>query len=331
MNELQGLGWSPRWVSHLGCLKGCLDHLGVETSDGWLYGATGHAFVINIHNALCPSGPTAWKSEPIHRLGRNLGYTPHLVFGFKQEDSFRAKQQLAWGSVRSAIDEGVPCFGWELDIPEYYVVYGYNGAGYLYRGPGCDGGAGPKPWPSLGDSGIGVLEVYVIRPHAAADDTALVRDALRFAAQFGRDPSPWTLDGYAGGLGAYDACIAALESGSADGFGTAYNGAAWSECRTNAVGFLAEARKKVSGAGSSAFPAAQDSYGAVAESLKAVALEFPFVHSAGGECEDAMKANILDSARRERAIAALRAARAAEEAGLQALRAIVEALERASQ
>lgn len=46
---LQDLGWKPRWVNHLGCLKGCLDHIGVEASDGWLYGVTGHAFVLNMH------------------------------------------------------------------------------------------------------------------------------------------------------------------------------------------------------------------------------------------------------------------------------------------
>jgi hypothetical protein len=30
--EIEGLRWVPRWVSHLGCVKGCLDYLGVGVS-----------------------------------------------------------------------------------------------------------------------------------------------------------------------------------------------------------------------------------------------------------------------------------------------------------
>lgn len=36
MKALKSLKWSPKWVSHLGCIKGCLDYLGVEITDAWL-------------------------------------------------------------------------------------------------------------------------------------------------------------------------------------------------------------------------------------------------------------------------------------------------------
>ena len=48
MKKLEHLRWKPHWVTHLGCIKGCLNYLGIEVSDAWLYGGTGHAFVINI-------------------------------------------------------------------------------------------------------------------------------------------------------------------------------------------------------------------------------------------------------------------------------------------
>lgn len=31
------------------------------------------------------------------------------------------------------IDEGLTCYGWELDIPEFYVVYGYDNKGYYFE------------------------------------------------------------------------------------------------------------------------------------------------------------------------------------------------------
>ncbi len=46
--HLENLRWNPRMVSHLGCIKGCLDYLGMDITDAWLFGGTGHAFIINI-------------------------------------------------------------------------------------------------------------------------------------------------------------------------------------------------------------------------------------------------------------------------------------------
>ncbi len=46
--KLENLRWRPRYTSHLGCIKGCLNYLNLDVSDAWLFGATGHAFVINI-------------------------------------------------------------------------------------------------------------------------------------------------------------------------------------------------------------------------------------------------------------------------------------------
>jgi hypothetical protein len=46
--KLEYLKWQPKWISNLGCIKGCLDYLKLDVSDGWLYGATGHAFAFNL-------------------------------------------------------------------------------------------------------------------------------------------------------------------------------------------------------------------------------------------------------------------------------------------
>jgi hypothetical protein len=72
---LEGLKSTPAWVTHLGCQKGCLDYLGSDASMPWLYGATGHAFVINMHDVVCPSSPTARHTEPLLMdLSLNIGY-----------------------------------------------------------------------------------------------------------------------------------------------------------------------------------------------------------------------------------------------------------------
>lgn len=50
--KLDNLKWRPRWISHLGSIKRCLEYLNLDVSDGWLYDSTGHAFIINIHDVV---------------------------------------------------------------------------------------------------------------------------------------------------------------------------------------------------------------------------------------------------------------------------------------
>jgi hypothetical protein len=164
------LRWKPLWVSHMGCIKGCIDYLGLDISTVWLFGATGHAFILNIHESVCPSGPTAWHTEALFRLGQNIGYNIFGVMSKKTDHDFKEKQELAWRHISSGIEKGFPCYGWELEIAEYYVIYGYDDVGFYYSGPQCETGKGPKPWQEMGVSKIGSLEMYSVRPGSPSDD-----------------------------------------------------------------------------------------------------------------------------------------------------------------
>jgi hypothetical protein len=326
MKKLENCRWAPRWVSHLGCIKGCLDYLGLEVSDAWLYGGTGHAFVINLHEGVCPSGPTAWRTVRLFQLGANLGYRIDGVFGFKRQDDFAAVQERAWQHARQAIDRGWPCYGWELEIPEFYVVYGYEGgakesaAGYYYSGPGCDEGKGPKPWRELGDTGIGVVELYSVSPGAAADDATTVKEALTFALQHAANPAEWIFEHYRAGLEGFDNWIHALQAGQASDIGTRYNAGVWLECRRNAVGFLEEARQRLAGRADAPLGEALAHYRVVAVSLARVAELYPWTYEASGE------AVLPVNGQSRAAVEALQAAKGAEAAGLEALDKIVQAL-----
>jgi hypothetical protein len=326
MKKLENCQWRPRWVAHLGCIKGCLEYLGVDVSDAWLYGGTGHAFVINLHEQVCPSGPTAWRTVKLFELGVNLGYRLDGVFGFKGQEGFSALQKRAWEHARQAIDQGRPCYGWELEIPEFYVVYGYddgdgdNVAGYYYSGPGCDEGKGPKPWQELGDTGIGVLELYSVWPGEVADDATTVKQALTFALEHAANPEEWIFEHYRAGPAGFDNWIGALQEGVASDMGVRYNTGVWLECRKNAVGFLEEAKRRLPGRADELFDKALAHYKAVAESLGKVAEVYPWTYEASDE--DVLPVDDKSRA----AIEALAAAKGAEADGLQTLAKIVQAL-----
>jgi hypothetical protein len=139
MKKIENLRWNPMWVSHLGCIKGCLEYLNLDVSEGWLFGATGHAFILNVAEDVSPAGPTAWNTEMLFRLGRNVGYTVEGVQGRESQPDFAERRKRAWENTNKAIDEGLPCYGWELGpVREYYVVYGYDDKGYYHSGAGSE-------------------------------------------------------------------------------------------------------------------------------------------------------------------------------------------------
>jgi len=254
----------------------------------------------------------------LFKLGENIGYTIDRVVAHKSEGDFADKLKTARENTRQAIDQDLPCYGWELEIPEYYVVYGYDDKGYYYSGPLCDSGKGPKPWQEVGNSEIGVLEMYTVKPGQAADDRTTIKEALEFAVEHARSPGKWVFPKYETGLDGYDNWINVLEAGAADGHGMAYNTAVWSECRIYAVQFLLEAKKRLDDSRyNTLFEETARQYEVVYGHLLKVAKLFPFPPK-GDE--------ISSERRRKKAVKLLKKARKAEESGLNSLAKIAKEL-----
>ena len=254
----------------------------------------------------------------LFRLGENVGYKIDGVVSYKLDDDFAAKRQMAWETVKQAIDQDLPCYGWEMDIPEYYVVHGYDDVGYHYSGPMCESGTGAKPWESMADTGIGMLEMYVVRQGKCADDAVTVREALEFALEHATSPPKWIFGENKAGLAGFDSWIGALERGILNTNGASYNAACWCECRGFGAQFLREARGRLNGTAGPLLDEAAGHYGDVHARLQQVCELFPFTPPKEDE--------VVDRSRCQEAVAYLRAARKSEEAGLETLERIVAAL-----
>lgn len=322
MKRLSNQRWVPRWVSQLGCLKSCCDYLDLEISDGWLYGGTGYAFVLNMHEAACPSSLTAWRTQPLIALTSNLGIAVEGVTGSSDpapDAPGDGLQRQAWDHARAAIDAGYPCYAWELRIPEYYLIAGYDQTGYYFTGPLCPDGGGPKPWQELGRTAIGVVELFSVRPGEAIAERELVRRALALALQQAENSDEWSPPEYHTGLAGYDRWIRAVEEGTALEIGLAYNAAAWGECRRFAVEFLAELGQRLDAGPFGAIAEAHLHYREVAKHLAEVSRHYPFSPGLSSE-------PIGGDPRRGVVGRLLRAARGAEARGLKALDEIATAL-----
>lgn len=320
MKKLDRLTWSPRWVTHLGCVKGCLDYLGIDISDAWLYGGTGHAFILNMGKDSCPSGPTAWKTMMLFQQAPYLGYEIEGVFGSKFRQDLKALQREAWEYTQKTIDSGLPVYAWEIDIPEFYVINGYDETGYYYSGPGADEGKGPKPWDKLGDTDIGLVELYSIKPVEAKPPLEVVKSAFTKVIIHASNPQDWIFDNYASGLQGFDLWIEGLESGIANRFGMGYNTAVWLECREFAVEFLKEAKGCLDLNTGSLFDEAITYYQEVADRLGKISRLYPWIPG-GQDSTIPMNDDCLE------AVEWLKEARKAESKGLATLQQILDTVE----
>jgi hypothetical protein len=258
-----------------------LDYLGIEMTDAWLYGGTGHAFIINISANSCPSGPTAWKTTMLYEQAPYLGYEIEGVFGSKYHQDLKNLQKEAWDFTRKSIDAGLPVYAWEVEIPEFYVIYGYDAVGYYYSGPGADEGKGPKPWDELGDTGIGLVELYSIKPVEPKPPVLFVKSAFEQVQKHASNPSDWIFENYASGLKGFETWIRGLESGKANRFGMGYNAAVWYECRKFGVDFLREAKVRLERKADSTFDEATAHYQVVAKCLSQVSKLYPWTPEGG--------------------------------------------------
>jgi hypothetical protein len=277
MRELEGLRIRQRSVERLGCIKGCLEYLGSEVSFPWLYGGTGHAFIISLDPGVDVSSPDSWDHGPQYDLGRNLGYAIEGfgVWGpYVGEEVFAKKQREAWDFVRANIDRGVPCFGFELKkyYGGYWVIYGYEDAGedaggYYYSG--WEEG-GPLAWNQLGTLFIPNLEVRSVELCDPAPDAKVVADGVAFALHHAENPPDLIDERAVSGPAAWAYWAEALETGEAKRDHHTYNLQLWLECREMAVEFVQEAGVRLPGRCDDLFDEAAERYGLVCEKLRAL-------------------------------------------------------------
>jgi hypothetical protein len=305
-------------TAHMGCIKGCMDYMGIEASVPWIYGATAHAFVLNIRETVCVSSPYAWDKRMIFDLGRNLGLASQWIVVPKREtpdDVFAQKQRQVWDLVRECIDRGNPCYGYEiyLPIPDYYVIPAYDEVGYYYDG--CVTG-GPTPWEKLGTHDVMVLEVCLLEPCEPSPPDKTVRDALSMALKFNRDPGDMVFPTYASGEEAFDLWATELEQGRALRDHHSWNAFLWRDCRRRAVEFLREAKARLPGRCDAAFDEAIAHYSVARDRLEAVADLHP----------ERDKADWTSPLQSDDAAALIREAGEAESRGMDALERVVAAL-----
>ena len=240
--EIANLKQPPLNTTLMGCVKGALDYFEQDYSIPMLYGLTGHAFLINIHGEMCPSGPYVWDKKRFYELLSKLGATMLRDY-VVTNDTPATERDIVETELKRHLGNGDLCM---LDFMEHQLVSGYDEKGLIML----------QPWNGRADSELRAITFgsweeclgregwAAITVIAKSDDVQPVKevakDALRYAKELYANSDAYQVDGYQIGYGAYDWWIDAVKRGLGESHGNWWNGTVWSECRDLAARFFNE-------------------------------------------------------------------------------------------
>ncbi|MCD4652542.1 hypothetical protein K8T06_01245 [bacterium] len=227
-------------TSLMGVIRGVLDYYGTPVSDGILFGGTGHAFLINIHDQICPSGPYCWNYDEFIRLLQNFGITMTNLGFYSPEDKIENRLQVD-KLIRDHLDKGHPC---SLLNMENQLIPGYEDDHFITIAPWPGNKDFPPQtltfgsWKEFGE--IFHCTFYTFRKTGEFDKKAIIRDGLHCALELYLTPEKFSREPYSGGIQAYDQWIHAIDDGHGKDLGNWWNAMVWGECRARAAAFMDE-------------------------------------------------------------------------------------------
>lgn len=196
--------------SFMGTLAGVLRYLGRPVDPAWLMGANGWAFRIRVHETLCPSAPSVYDwGAVLPETVAQAGYEAAHMHGFFSPDA----QSKAHEAILQGLAVGMPAIVWDIGLPEWGLVVGYDPVECRYHTLDCLGREGAMPCAQLGRREIEALSVTVVGAPNGRGRAQVIRRALELAVRHGSG-GEWTeRPVYQDGPAAYGLWAAALERG----------------------------------------------------------------------------------------------------------------------
>ena len=230
----------PFDTSLLGVAVAAAEHYGLERTPEEVFVLSGHAFALNIHPDLCPSGPYCWDFPRSLGLLANLGLEMRelgtLLPAADPGDKRRLEER-----VRQELERGAVCSLLHLD---HQLVTGCDAEGFVLARPW-----GPEPPSTPARLTFGTwaecqsgppVAFFRLAPCATRSTTPLA-DAVDFAIEAWRQPDGMTEAPYRFGPEGYELWRAALGNGEIDEHGNWWNASVWGECRAFAARYFTEA------------------------------------------------------------------------------------------
>ncbi|TCZ76560.1 RNA polymerase sigma factor [Paenibacillus albiflavus] len=249
------------WTTAASAIHHVLKYTDKQYSLPMVMGLTGFAFQnIIFGEDVNIAGPTLFHFDSVIKRGlRNLGYEAVSVEGMKAEVGPNAnliapslmtseaaeKRPMhdllpnALDLIHRSINRGYPVVAWDVFIPEFGVIYGYDDEQQtLYAADVSK--EGTLSYNHLGRSLTSDLFVVAIDSERAIDPAASLRSALDMILEHYAGKDTLCVPNSAHGIAAYDLWISAFRNGQIEPNGNSYCLAVVHDARLYATAFLQE-------------------------------------------------------------------------------------------
>lgn len=178
----------------------------------WVAGATGTAFHIWAHKDLCPSATSVfdWSilAPGLEAAGWHCQYWSRL---WHEEAVAEERRRAAHDAIVRALREGKVPVSWDIGIPEWGVITGFDDERKEYAALSVMAKPAPLAYEKLGKREIGILSVTIIGGRNGRDRRESLAMSLAAAIRHA-EQGEWTQrPDYQDGLPAYPLWAAALE------------------------------------------------------------------------------------------------------------------------
>jgi len=307
------------WTSVGESLHRMLSYTDQKLSLPMVMGLTGHAFRVSIlKDDVHIAGPTMYSFQDILSRGlRNLGWSCSIVetqskrgighnanlidpelltMAAKEKRAIQEELPAALDLIHYSVDKGIPVLAWDLFMPEFGIICGYDDVQRLLSVWTMKDES--LPYDHLGRGTLEDLFVLSLKTREQKDLRSMFRDALTMVLDhyYGKE-EPFKVGKR--GLEAYDVWMDAFHGGKIEPNGNAYNIAVVGDARRLAADFLGELSSTWQGDDESdkrireLSTEAASVYKKIAEKFQKLALMFPF--PSGGEPNaDVNRENAID-------------------------------------
>lgn len=232
--------WTNTWTTAAWAVHGAVsytDKKHLTLVD--VMGLTGYAFRMNIDPVqIHVAGPTSMPGGYILRRNlANLGFITNMGEAAAPVSPEHAQQTIAL--VQKSVDQGVPAIVFDLFIPEFGLIYGYDDEKQLFHAKDVSKD-GTITYQQFVETKIGVLFLVTISdslPHSKYEMLRMALEMIIDHAQ-GKEWNHVFKDRFVMGLAGYDTWIEVMRRRNADEFGNAYNTTVIADAREFAAEFL---------------------------------------------------------------------------------------------
>jgi len=167
---------------------------------------SGFAFRMWVSSDLCVSATSIWEFDRQKEWVENGGLTCEYVGRYWGQDEIEEARRLeATANIKRSIDSGIPAIAWDIGVPEWGLITGYDDDARQFATLDITGRSGTMPFDLLGKREIPILSVLTVTGTSGKPREEILRGTKKLAVTH-LTGGEWCEN--AKGLDAYPALIA---------------------------------------------------------------------------------------------------------------------------